>query len=83
MTIAGALPQGLAEFLTGLVIAQLVAPGAPIIGGTSGSPLDMKTMQTPYGSPECSLILAASNEVMRYLGIPSFDMAGATESKKS
>ena len=82
MTIAGALPQGLAEFLTGLVIAQLVAPGAPIIGGTSGSPLDMKTMQTPYGSPECSLILAASNEVMRYLGIPSFDMAGATESKK-
>ena len=54
MTIAGALPQGLAEFLTGLVIAQLVAPGAPIIGGTSGSPLDMKTMQTPYGSPNAA-----------------------------
>lgn len=81
-TIAGSLPQGLAESLTGLVISQLVSPGAPFIGGTSGSPMDMKTMQTPYGSPECSLLLAASNEVMRYLCLPSFDMAGATESKK-
>ncbi|MDO4542800.1 MAG: trimethylamine methyltransferase family protein [Bacillota bacterium] len=81
-TIAGSLPMGLAECLTGLVISQLVAPGAPFIGGTSGSPLDMRSMQTPYGSPEASLLLGASNEVMRYLGLPSFDMAGATESKR-
>lgn len=81
-TIAGSLPIGLAECLTGLVISQLAAPGAPFIGGTSGSPLDMKTMQTPYGAPEGNLLLGASNEVMRYLGLPSFDMTGATESKR-
>lgn len=81
-TIAGALAVGLADCFTGLVINQLVTPGAPFIGGTSGSPMDMKTMQTPYGAPETSLLLAASNEIMRYIGIPSFDMAGATEAKK-
>ena len=47
MTIAGALPKDWRNSLTGLVIAQLVAPGAPIIGGTSGSPLDMKTCKRP------------------------------------
>ncbi len=81
-TIAGALTVGLADTFTGLVLAQLAFPGAPFLGGTSGSPMDMKTMQTPYGAPETSMILGASNEIMRYLGIPSFDMTGATESKK-
>ncbi len=82
VTIAGALSVGLAETFTGLVLTQTMYPGAPFIAGTSGTPMDMKTMQTPYGSPECSMLLAASNQIMRYIGIPSFDMTGSTESKK-
>lgn len=81
-TIAGGLATGLSEFLTGLVVAQLAYPGCPILGGTSATPLDMSTMQTPYAAPETSMILAASNQIMRYLGIPSFDMTGGNESKK-
>lgn len=65
-TIAGALAVGLADTFTGLVLSQLAFPGAPFLGGTSGTPMDMKTMQTPYGAPETSLILGASNEIMRY-----------------
>ncbi len=80
-TIAGALAVGLADEFVGLVVSQLLSPGTPFIGGTSGSPMDMQTMTTPYGAPCTSLLLGASNEVHRYLGIPSFDMAGATESK--
>lgn len=82
VTVAGALPVGMADTLTGLVISQLVNPGSRFISGASGTPMDMKTMQTPYGSPETSLLLAASNEVCHYLGLPSFDLAGATDSKK-
>ena len=81
-TISGGLATGLSEFLTGLVIAELAYPGCPILGGTSATPLDMATMQTPYAAPETSMILAASNQIMRYLGIPSFDMTGGNESKK-
>jgi trimethylamine--corrinoid protein Co-methyltransferase len=80
-TIAGALPVGLADTLTGVVITQNYKPGCPIICGTSGSPMDMKTMQTPYGAPETSMLLGASNEIMDYIGLPCFDMAGATEAK--
>lgn len=80
-SVAGCLTIGFAESLTGLVIHQLKAPGAPFISGVGASPLDMKTMQAPYGTPEGSMLETASNEVTRYLGLPGFDLAGATESK--
>ncbi|SCK02334.1 Trimethylamine:corrinoid methyltransferase [uncultured Eubacterium sp.] len=80
-SVAGCLTIGFAESLTGLVIHQLTAPGAPFIGGVGASPLDMKTMQAPYGTPEGNMLESASNEITRYLGIPGFDLAGATEAK--
>lgn len=81
VSVVGALCQGLAESLTGCVMSQLVSEGAPYIGGTSGTPMDMKAMTTPYGAPETSLLLAASNEMMHWLGLPCFDMTGSTDSK--
>ena len=80
-SVAGCLAIGFAESLTGLVIHQLTAPGAPFISGVGASPLDMKTMQAPYGTPEGSMLETASNEITRYLGLPGFDLAGATEAK--
>lgn len=81
VTLAGAMSVGFAECVTGLVIHQAVSPGAPFIAGCAGSPMDMKNMKPPYGSPENILSHAASGEVWRYLGIPSFGLAGATDSK--
>lgn len=80
VTMAGALSIGVAECLTGLVLHQAKNPGAPFIGGVGASPLDMKTMQPPYGAPESYLLESASNEVFRYLHIPNFGLAGATDS---
>lgn len=80
-TIAGSMSVGIAECLTGLVAHQYTVPGAPFIGGCAGSPLDMRTMQPPYGAPENMLIHAASSEVWRKLGIPSFGLAGASDAK--
>lgn len=81
VTISGAMSMGIAECLTGLVIHQNVNPGAPFIGGCAGSPMDMKTTNPPYGSPENILIHGASSEIWRKLGVPSFGLAGATDSK--
>ncbi len=80
-TVAGCLVVGYAESLAGLVIHQLTKPGAPFITGVGASPLDMKTMQAPYGTPEGNMLETASNEMARYLGLPAFDLAGATEAK--
>ncbi len=81
VTIAGALAVGIADCLVGLVVSQLLSPGTPFIGGSSGCEFDMRTMQPPYGAPNTSLLLSGANELLHYLGIPSFDYAGATDSK--
>jgi trimethylamine--corrinoid protein Co-methyltransferase len=82
ITLAGALTVGFAESLTGVVISQLVKEGAPIIISSNGGILDMRTLQASYGSPEQILIEAASAQILQYLGIPSFGLAGATDSKE-
>lgn len=80
-TLAGAMSVGIAECLTGLVVHQNINPGAPFIAGCAGNPLDMKTMQPPYGSPESILLHAGSGEIWHRLGIPSFGLAGAPDTK--
>ncbi len=81
VTLAGALTVGLADVITGIVISQLVKPGAPIICSSDGGVLDMRTFQSAYGSPEMSLVDAAGTQILRSFGIPSFGLAGATDAK--
>ncbi|MBS0614227.1 MAG: trimethylamine methyltransferase family protein, partial [Proteobacteria bacterium] len=52
VTIAGALTLAHAEALCGLVLAQLVRPGAPIIYGSFTSNVDMKSGSPAFGTPE-------------------------------
>ena len=81
VTLAGALTIGLADVFVGIVISQLVREGAPIICSSNGGVLDLKTFQAAYGSPEMVLIDAAGTQILRSCGIPSFGLAGATDSK--
>lgn len=81
ITIAGALTVGIADALTGLVISQLTQKGAPIIVSSNAGVLDMRSLQAPYGSPEMCLIDAAGTQIYRHLGLPTFGLAGATDSK--
>ena len=80
-TIAGALSIGLADTLTGLVIAQQLSPGCPFIAGAAGGPMDMKTMQHSYGAPEWMLLHGTSAEILHKLGLPAFHAAGVSDSK--
>ncbi len=82
VTIAGALAVGLADCFVGLVISQLANPGTPFVAGVGASPMDMSTMQCLYGDPRCALVTNSANEVFHHLGLPIFDLAGATDSKK-
>jgi len=42
-TLAGALVQQNAEILTGIVLAQLINPGTPVVYGSASSVVDLKT----------------------------------------
>ena len=71
VTLAGSLTVGNAEVLSGLVMAQLASPGAPVIYGTGGAAFDMKACCRTGGSPEQGLFSAAVGELARYYGLPS------------
>jgi len=80
-TMAGILVQGLAEFFTGLVVAQLKKKGAALIMGGVMSILDMSTTILSYGAPELTLLSAGMTNVSQYLKLPMFSTAGCSDSK--
>jgi trimethylamine--corrinoid protein Co-methyltransferase len=79
VTGAGNLVACLAESLSGLVIAQLKRPGAPVIVGGVPTVIDMSTTLVSYGAPEMSLWSAALAEMAHYLRLPVFSTAGCTD----
>ncbi len=52
VTLAGALAQQNAEALAGMVMTQVVRPGAPFIYGGFTSNVDMKSGAPAFGTPE-------------------------------
>jgi trimethylamine---corrinoid protein Co-methyltransferase len=79
VTLAGSIVQGNAEALSGVVLHQLRAPGAPIISGFGTSTLDMHTGTCIYGCPEYRLALSAAADLYHHYGIPVFGTAGASD----
>ena len=80
VTLAGAITVGNAEALSGIVLHQLRAKGAPIISGFGMSTLDMKTTACVYGCPEYRLTLSACADLYHYYGVPMWGTAGVSDS---
>ena len=73
---AGALALLNAELLAGLVLAQLIREGAPVILGCLPASFDMRTMGSYYG-PETMLINLACGEMMAHYGVPHCGTSGS------
>ncbi len=80
-TFAGEIIQGSAESLSGLVLAQLVNPGAPFIYGAFATVMDMRTTVFSYGAPEMSLMVAAMSQMAQHYRLPFFGTAGCSDAK--
>jgi len=79
MTFAGAMACANAGQLLGLLLAQLVNEGAPVIlNAAVPSTVDMKTMVLPYVEPAGR---SYSLEMNSYYELPSFSTAGCSDSK--
>ena len=70
VTIAGALAQQHAEALAGIVLTQIVRPGAPVLYGGFTSNVDMKSGAPAFGTPEYTQAAQASGQLARRLGLP-------------
>lgn len=81
VTITGTLVQQNIEILSGVVIAQLVNPGTPIIyGGAIGS-FDMRYGTPRFSSVEATMTACMSNEIGKSYRIPTHAYLGISESK--
>ncbi len=81
ITMAGTLVQLHAEELSGLVLSQLVRPGAPVLYGGIPGMADMHDLSYRAGGVEFGLMNAAISQLAAYLGIPNYCSAGITEAK--
>ena len=81
VTLLGAVVQHAAESLSGLVITQLVQPGAPVIWGGSPAAFDMCKGTTPMGSIGTMMIDLAYAEVGKRLNLPTHAYMGLSDAK--
>jgi trimethylamine---corrinoid protein Co-methyltransferase len=70
-TLAGTMVTTNAEILGGIVLAQLVNKGNPILYGSSTTIMDMKTITSPVGAPEHAMFSSAVGQLGHYYGIPT------------
>lgn len=70
VTIPGALVQQHAEMLSGLVLTQIVRPGAPVIYGGFTSNVDMKSGAPAFGTPEYVRACWGTGQLARLVQLP-------------
>ena len=80
-SLAGALAQGLAESLAGLIAVDAIRPGHPCIFAFMPFVSDLRTGAMSGGSGECAVANAAAAQLLLDLGLPSTVSAGMTDSK--
>lgn len=79
VTTAGNIALNNAGVLVGLVLANLVREGAPVvIPGFGGDALDLRTMVDPYAEPDHR---GAVPSLAHHYGLPMFSLAGGSDSK--
>jgi trimethylamine--corrinoid protein Co-methyltransferase len=80
-TIAGTLALTTAEVLFGVVLTQLVRPGAKVVLKPDTDVFDMRTTQCTYGSPEQNLGKMAMAQLARFYNVPIYGLGGGVEGK--
>ena len=81
MTMAGNLALTHAEQLSGIVLAQLIRPGAPVVYGGCPGVVDMRNTTFSPGSIERQILNAAISQMAQRIGVPNYNIGGITDSK--
>lgn len=79
VTLAGTLAVANAEGLAGLVLHQLVNPGAPFLYGIVASPTDLATTICKYSGPEMPLNYCVVGAMGQYYKLPTFGQSGCSD----
>ena len=80
-SLAGALAQGLAESLAGMMVVDAIKPGHPTIYAFMPFISDLRTGAMSGGSGEAAIANAAAAQILLSLNLPSTVSAGMTDAK--
>jgi len=81
ITIAGTLVVECVDTLTGVMLAQLVNPGTPVIFGCVSSITDLRDMKYLAGALEMGLINAGAAQMAQFYKLPIYATAGMSDAK--
>jgi trimethylamine--corrinoid protein Co-methyltransferase len=80
-SVAAAVAVCNAEVLSGLVLHQLVAPGAPFVYGVGVGAMNMSTAVDVYCAPEAFLGDQASSDLAHAYDLPAWHYAACSDAK--
>ena len=81
VTLREMVVQHCAESLSGVLIHQLAAPGAPIVWGGSPAAFDMRHGTTPMGAVETMMVDVGYAQVGKRLRLPTHAYMGMSDAK--
>jgi len=81
MSMAGTIVQGNAEFLSALVLMEMVKEGTPTIYATLGTVADMRSGAYTSGAIECGMLHMAYAQMARFYDVPAGGYVGLTNAK--
>lgn len=81
VTLAGNLAVNNAEIIAVIALAQMYAPGTPVLYGSQSTNADLSTCAIAIGSPEGALCYKYCGEMARFYGVPSRGGGALTDAK--
>ena len=81
VTLAGTIAQLNVEALSGILLAQVVNPGTPVLYSIVPTTADMRTMAFLFGAVENGIMNAVGAQLAQFYQLPVYATAGVTESK--
>lgn len=81
VTLAGNLVVDCVDTLTGVMLAQLVNPGTPVLFGCISSITDLRDMKYLAGAVEMGLLNAAASQMAQFYNLPIYATAGMSDAK--
>lgn len=82
ITLAGTIVQLNAEALAGVVLTQLINPGAPVLYSAVPTIMDMRSMTFLFGSVESGIMNAALAQLAQFYKLPLYSTGGISDSKE-
>lgn len=80
-TLLGTLAIQNAEVISGIVLAQTIRPGTPVVYGSASSITEMRNGSLSIGAPEGARIIAAAVQIAHSYGLPVRAGGCVTDSK--